>query len=317
MSSRNRTAIGVALFGAADGRSPSPTPLWYDPELEVLVQWFPLDLRLPALADVPDLDRAEVLGYAPGRRAVLRRDDRVLRVYADRDRFERARAGAEIVGRLRSIVTPKVEGTSPEHRLLIQSFVDGRAPAAADVAAGAGALLASLHRSRSAALPSVGPLDHLDRAASAVEVVAAVAPSLRARARAMLAALEDALPDNPRGVIAHGAFHAGELLREDDRLAVVDFDDVCRAPAALDLATFAGAVACGDERDVDAVGEVLDRVVAGYDRRPRALDWFVTAAVLARSHTRFRSLEEDWPERTEGMVAAAGRLLAIGTARRS
>src|SRR5207248_160901 len=163
MSSADRDLARVATRAAhvdlarrVDGRSPSPTPLWYDPELEVLVQWFPLDLRLPALADVPDLDRAEVLGYAPGRRAVLRPD-------------------------------------------------------------------------------------HLDRAASAVEVVAAVAPSLRARARAVLAALEDALPDNPRGVLAHGAFHAGELLREDDRLAVVDFDDVCRAPAALDLATFAGA----------------------------------------------------------------------------
>ena len=33
-----------------DGRAPAPRPLNYDPELQAMIQWLPLDISMPALA---------------------------------------------------------------------------------------------------------------------------------------------------------------------------------------------------------------------------------------------------------------------------
>src|SRR5439155_4250875 len=144
------------------GRSPSPTPLWYDRELDVLVQWLPLDLRLPALAEIPALLRDafgrrgthvadgphELLAYSPRRRAVLRVRGHVLRFYAGVQPYERAVTGAAVVGRLRSITSPRLEATLAEHRVVVQSLLHGSHPVAQDVAAEAGALAGRLHRAR-------------------------------------------------------------------------------------------------------------------------------------------------------------------------
>jgi hypothetical protein len=43
----------VALARLVGRRSPAAMPLHYDVELEALVQWYPLDLELPALAEPP------------------------------------------------------------------------------------------------------------------------------------------------------------------------------------------------------------------------------------------------------------------------
>lgn len=40
----------VALARLVHGRSPAATPLHYEPELDALIHWYPLDLALPALA---------------------------------------------------------------------------------------------------------------------------------------------------------------------------------------------------------------------------------------------------------------------------
>ena len=44
----------VAFAARASDRSPASTPLVYDTELEALIQWPPLDLGLPALAETPE-----------------------------------------------------------------------------------------------------------------------------------------------------------------------------------------------------------------------------------------------------------------------
>ena len=43
----------LELVRKVEGRTPAETPLAYDQEHDVLVQWTPLDIELPALAEPP------------------------------------------------------------------------------------------------------------------------------------------------------------------------------------------------------------------------------------------------------------------------
>ena len=68
---RARRRRNQALARLVAGRSPTPNPLVYDAELDALVQWLPLDLALPALAEPPESLREAILaaGHGPaGRR---------------------------------------------------------------------------------------------------------------------------------------------------------------------------------------------------------------------------------------------------------
>jgi Ser/Thr protein kinase RdoA (MazF antagonist) len=86
---------------------------------------------------------------------------------------------------------------------------------------------------------------------------------------------------------------------------VIDFDGLCRAAPALDLATYAADVARGRASDVDAVHAVLEPLLEGYGSRPDALDWHLGAAILGRAAHPFQRQLPGWPERVERMVAAA------------
>ena len=88
----------VRLADLVDGRAPAPRPLSYDPELNAMIQWLPLDISLPALAQEPSQLRMRLqaagvsiaasgegprmLAYKPRRRAVLQLDGHVVKIYA-------------------------------------------------------------------------------------------------------------------------------------------------------------------------------------------------------------------------------------------
>ena len=105
-------------------------------------------------------------------------------------------------------------------------------------------------------------------------------PALRPRVEALLEPLRRELPAAAAPVPAHGDFHVDQLLVGDDDVAVIDFDQACLAAPALDLATYAADVVRGRDADLDAVGEVLDRLLAGYGERPEALAWHLRVAIL-------------------------------------
>ena len=50
----------VKLIRKAAGRSPARTPLAYDAGLDALIQWSPVDIELPALAETPERLRDEL-----------------------------------------------------------------------------------------------------------------------------------------------------------------------------------------------------------------------------------------------------------------
>ena len=103
---------------------------------------------------------------------------------------------------------------------------------------------------------------------------------------------------------AHGDFHVDQLLIGDD-VAVVDFDQMCLAAPALDLATYAADVVRGRDSDLAAVEQVLDALLEGYGERPEALGWHLTAAILGRVAQPFHRQFPAWPDRVEGMLRAA------------
>jgi ATP-binding cassette subfamily B protein len=358
----------VALARLVDGRSPAPMPLHHEPEIDALIQWFPLDLDLPTLAqplgalldeleaagaEVEAVDEAATtLAYKPRRRAVLRVGEHVLKLYAEEVPFERAAAGLRVAGGVREVLTPELEGQLASRLVTMQPALVGSRPASAsDVATKAGQLLAELHaaspalpaehaatglpaaedsaRLLAANLPALpgrvtagplldglgaGPEDgiplapparQLQLATRSTELVTALLPHLTPRIETLLRELEETMPTVDRLVHSHGDFNARQLLLTADGVAVVDFDSICLAPPALDVAGFAAHEVRGTRAEIDEIGALLDAAVEGYGEYPLGLSWYLAASIVRRSPEPFRYVEDEWPERVEGMVRMA------------
>jgi ATP-binding cassette, subfamily B, bacterial len=312
----------VALARLVDGRSPAPMPLHYVPDLDVLIQWFPLDLDLPALAEPPArlLDELEAAGvrfrgidgdpamlaYKPRRRAVLRIGRHVLKLYAKEEEFIAAAAGLRAAGGLRKVPTAAWQGQLLTKLVTVQPVLDGLRPSQpADVAFDAGELLHDLHKSRRRGLLAADASHQLAAAERSAHLVTALLPAMRSRMQALLRELETERPSVDGLVPSHGDFNARQLLVRPDGLAAIDFDAMCLAPAALDPATYAAYLVLGGPSDLDAATEVLERLLEGYGDRPPGLEWYLATCILRRAPRPFRYLDEHWPERVEGMVAAS------------
>ncbi len=282
----------------------------YDDELETLVTWLPFDPRLPALGE--ELARRfgvdgepKLIGYKPRGRAVLRLDGLVLKAYGRERQFEAALAGLQ-ASQDGPLPTAAFVGAVPELRLTAQKRIEGRtAGEAADVAAEAGAMAATLQRADLAPALAYPPERVLDSAVRKAELVETVLPQLGARLDTLVRRLGDALPAGLPLVPAHGDFHVDQLLVRDDDIAVVDFDQLCVAAPALDLATYAADVVRGRPGDLEKLHAVLEPLLEGYGSRPDALEWHLAAAVLARAAHPFQRQVPGWSERVEATVAVA------------
>jgi hypothetical protein len=372
LARRAQKPENVALARLVDGRSPAPMPLYHESEVDALIQWFPLDLDLPTLAEPParlldELDAAGVslgavdgdpttLSYKPRRRATLRLGHHVLKMYAEQEPFDRAAAGLRAAGEVREVPTAELEGFLPARLVTVQRVVSGSRPSRpADVGTEAGELLRELHSAyrsivpagrfhrlpaaeasarvlasnlpalpgrvvggellqdldaaQAASLPATETSHQLAAAEGCAALVVATLPALRGRVQALVRELRATVPSIDRLVPSHGDFSAGQLLVTPDGLAVIDFDSMCLAPAALDLADYAAHVVRGAEDDDTAVGEVLERLLEGYGEHPLGLSWYVATCIVRRAPEPFRYLEEDWPDRVEGMLRDAETVL--------
>ena len=134
--------------------------------------------------------------------------------------------------------------------------------------------------------------------------MATVLPELRPRVEALLDRLRRDLPAERQPVPAHGDFHVDQLLVGDE-VAVVDFDQMCLAAPALDLATYAADVVRGRDGDLEAVEATLAALLDGYGGRPDDLGWHLGAAILGRVAHPFHRQVPDWPDRVDLMLRAA------------
>jgi hypothetical protein len=246
---------------------------------------------------------AALLAYKPRSRAVLRLGDHVLKAYGSERVFDAALAGLRTAAREQPVPTAAFTAAVSELRLTAQRSVAGTRPTSAvAIAARAGELVSMLQRADLPALPAARPLAAAIRKA---DVIGAVLPALAPRLGALVRRLAAEQPADARGVPAHGDFHVDQLLLTADGVAVIDFDGLCRAAPALDLASYAADVVRGRDADVDAVRAVLEPLLEGYGSRPEALDWHLSAAILGRAAHPFQRQLPGWPERVERMVAAA------------
>jgi hypothetical protein len=239
------------LVREVGGRTPARTPLAYDHDAGVIVQWSPLDLALPAFAlpaerlrehleqadvEIGD-DPPQLIHYKPGRRAALRFGDHFVKIYASGGLFKRSVHNLRAVEPL-PIRTPRCEAAISDLRIEVQSLVAGRPPGGShEVAREAGALLARLHAAQLDGLRSAPSGYWLKSAAKSARVLAAVVPSLERRLESFVGELERRSPDD--GVVpCHGDFDVRQLLDLDGDFGMVDFDRMSTAQPALDLASY-------------------------------------------------------------------------------
>jgi ABC-type multidrug transport system fused ATPase/permease subunit/aminoglycoside phosphotransferase (APT) family kinase protein len=323
---RAATPENAALVRLAAGRVAAASPLTFDDRLGLLVQWYPLDLALPALATPPrelrlllartglevevSSEEPERLAYKPRRRAVLRVNGHVVKIYRRQGEFERAVAGQRAASTLDSVVAPRLEASSIEWLITVQTLLRGSAvPDATRIAAHAGAVLAELHASRAMGLPEFGPIAQLEAAAASARLVGTIAPDLEPRLKRLLSSLATSAPDGTPLVPSHGDFNARQLLVVASDLGVADFDEFCLAAPALDPATYCAYLVYGRSGDLDAAFAALDELVRGYGERPAHLRWYLATMILRRAPRPFRYFEADWRPRVEQMVAAAERVV--------
>ena len=294
-----RTDARRAIARALGRHSPVARPLTYDVGLGALVQWYPLDLAMPVLArPVPELLRlvaragiavgsdgatTSTLVYRPGQRAVIRTGDVVLKAYAEDAAFRAGVSGLRIAAGLGLGAGPRLHGALPELRLTVQSALDGipvsRARARA-VAPIAGAMLGLLHDAEVPGLPVAASGRTLASAARAGRFTAAVAPGLARR-----------------------------TLDLQGAIAVLDFDEACLAPRALDVTSYAANLVSGRPGDLARADAALTSLLAGYGAPPHALHWYLAVALLRRAPSPFRLHKRNWLHRTEAIVAAAEAVL--------
>jgi hypothetical protein len=306
-------AENVALAGMANGRSPATR------------HWFPLDPSLPALAeplerlrasiaqagvDVGEIwDRPQILAYRPRHRAVVRVGDHVLKFYSTDRAFETAVRGLRISSGLRSVRTPSMEAVSARLRLTVQSALPGRAPEdPTDVARSAGALLRRLHGSGPFELPHFAPRAQL-RAAAATCGLWAHTQREQRRVRGLLRDLEGRMPREGALVPSHGDFNSNQILEHDGELALVDFDRMCAASPALDLANYAARMMICRTSNVATAREALELLLDGYGWRFENMSWYIATAILRRAHVPCRG-QADSPMRVERIVHAVESALA-------
>ena len=325
-----RTDARRAIARALGRHSPVARPLTYDVGLGALVQWYPLDLAMPVLArPVPELLRlvaragivvgsdgatTSTLVYRPGQRAVIRTGDVVLKAYAEDAAFRAGVSGLRIAAGLGLGLGagPRLHGALPELRLTVQSALDGTPVPRArgrEVAPIAGAMLGVLHDARVPGLTVAASDRTLESAARAARITAAVAPGLERRTLDLLARLEEHAPDADELVPSHGDFNISQLLDLQGAIAVLDFDEACRAPRALDVTSYAANLVSGRPGDLARADAALTSLLAGYGAPPHALHWYLAVALLRRAPSPFRLHKRNWLHRTEAIVAAAEAVL--------
>jgi Phosphotransferase enzyme family len=310
-----------------DGRSPASHPVIHDDEVNAIVTWLPFDVKLPGVAaasselfrklgaervSVPkdEVDQPVIVGYKPESRAVMRLGDCVLKAYGKDRQFNSALAGLIASSSAPSIPSAGFVGAIADLRLTAQTTVSGTTPeAAVDAAHEAGAFLRHLQSQRFDGLNSAPPESQLREAERHAFVAGVVVPDLAPRVEELIAGLAGTVPLHLSLAPAHGDFHVDQLIVEGHRFAVIDFDGMCYAPAALDLATYAADVVRGRKRDLEAVTTVLDGLLDAYGTPPDGLSWYLCTAILARATHPFRAQTENWPQRVEAMVDAAEKAL--------
>ncbi|HET7195177.1 MAG TPA: hypothetical protein VFI99_09320 [Nocardioides sp.] len=310
----NRKRAQLAL-----DRTPARKALGYLGEVDALVQWLPLDIRLQILADRPKRiaerlnnkgiatgpEKPELLRYWPRRRAVVKYGAHILKVYRDQLDFEEARRALRLAGQLELVQVPAYEGSFTARQTTVQQWVPGHTPSLwPGSSESAGEVLAALHEDAHLDLPTMTTRKLLSKATGRADFVAHLLPDLQFEVDALLADLRLTSPQLTR-VTSHGNFHAGQLHAGPTGLVILDVDRMCRAAPAYDIASYASHVVFGRPGDRQVLEATLDSLVKGYGGSPAGLEWYLATCLLRRAAVPFRFQDEHWPEASTALVHLA------------
>lgn len=293
-----------------------------DAELQAAVHWFPYDPRMPALvrpinevlerlgrSSAEGIGEVTDLAYRPGERAVRRIGDTVVKWYSRPQAYAGAVDGFAWAEQTVGSATARLLGVDAEQRMTLQPFVIGEGiDRDGAVAAGwdAGAMLRRLHDSEPKEYPRHRSPDvDVQQVRIDARLLSAIRPDLAARIGRLTRRLTESMPMGDT-VPSHGDFNISQMVRiADGSLVVLDFDEVCAAAPAYDVASYIANVAGGRDGDAERAARVMDGILAGYGQRPDALGWYLAAVSLRRARSPFRLQKSKWPARVESGVALA------------
>ena len=127
----------------------------------------------------------------------------------------------------------------------------------------------------------------------------------------LLSWLAASAPELESTAVSHGDFHFDQLLITDGGVAMVDFDHLCNAPAALDLASYSAHLIRGLPGDIEVAEKALAGLADGYGGMPLGARWYLSACIVRRCMAPFRHQDDGWPERITGMIDAAEASLRL------
>ncbi|HKC23576.1 MAG TPA: aminoglycoside phosphotransferase family protein, partial [Thermoanaerobaculia bacterium] len=254
-----RRPASLAIAERARSRCAVPDPIVFLESLGALVEWYPARTSIPGLvADLETLRRdltrrgappgdgeaPELVSCKPERRAVLKWGDLYLKAYASPADFEIAASALGASARIPGVPTPRPVALYTADRLTVQTALPGCVPARAASQAEIGSLVAKLHAADPGSLPRFVAADHLDGARRTLAHLKALVPERLPALERITGRIEpDGLPEPL--VPSHGDLHAAQVIATRDGPGLVDFDHVCLAEPAYDLATFAAHLVDG------------------------------------------------------------------------
>jgi aminoglycoside phosphotransferase (APT) family kinase protein len=280
------------------------------PLLGAIAQAYPVDLALPGLSRLA----GDLVRYKPARKALLHRNGRFVKLYAD-DRGVRAfAAGRELHAAQVPVVEPL--GYFSQLRALLHPAASGEplsslraSPRYLSAVEETGAALARIHAAGVRALPLHSWRSELAAAAWAVGVAR---PDLEKRARRLAEHLTRLLETSSRKpVTVHGDFYHDQVLVTPAGPRVLDLDRVARGDPLLDLGTFVAHRDLADGIN-DAAAVALLNGYEPDDFDGRDLLVAQAAALLKLAIEPFRRLDTAWPDEVERRLLLAEQQLTAG-----
>lgn len=315
------------LTASARDRRVARLPVARLADLKAQISWYPIDFGLPLLA-LSDVELADTVGidsagptsqfaWTPGRAAVVRFPKALVRVYHDPADAQRSASALRLIDGHLPIA--RLLSSNIEEGLIAQELKPGRPmlreKAFADAPLAA-RFIEKLHNTETGAidpestLPSRSPMRLLDDAEKSVAFVEYCRPDLAPRLRAKLAQLRSNAPADLASVPSHGDFNFGNLHRNGDELHVIDADELCLAPRALDLATFAVSLMLGREEDFADLHAVATTLQESYGTKIESFEWYMAAEMLRMIDGPLRCMSRDWSERTDSWLSTTERCCA-------
>jgi Ser/Thr protein kinase RdoA (MazF antagonist) len=317
----------------------------YLPELNGLVQVFPLDYDLRPLVQVanpafmrevfsaslpPDtgtvsLKQPHLVRYKPGRKALFRFElehgahDRLYAKLLEDDRGEILFAATSTL-RNAGIATPRALATTPDLRLITHEHASGVELASRRGTPGYAQWMepvaTSLVRLQAVELPTLPVRTLADEAATIVQTarwLGLLLPALAPRLTRLGERIGRELTRQAQELsTVHGDFYDDQILVSDSGVTIIDLDELHRGHRLGDVGNMLAHLRSGDARG-DGTGTARERflgaALAGLPYTAGDVAVFEAAALLKLAPGPFRRLEKDWPERVEQIVGLVGTCL--------